>query len=259
MRDRYTFGDNDRASERLRKLAELYEPETCELIGKRRVAAPLVAVDLGCGPGWSTQLLADVSGAARTVGLDSSARHVARARRLQAPDLVFVRHDVTSTPFPVVAPELLLCRFLLTHLKMPDGALAAWGCLAAPGACLLIHETERLESGHPAMREYYALVGRLQAHYGQKLHIGAGLTGLLRRTAWTVVESEARVLEKPAAAMADLHVANLRTFRHDPFARRAFDSAALDRLETALVRIASGREEAGVVRNTARQIVAVKR
>ncbi|MEK7477186.1 MAG: methyltransferase domain-containing protein [Candidatus Coatesbacteria bacterium] len=259
MRDRYTFGDNDRASERLRKLAELYEPETRDLIVRRRGLRPRVAVDLGCGPGWSTRLLADASKAARAVGLDSSDRYLALARSLQKGDLEFVRHDVTRTPFPVEAPDLLLCRFLLTHLHRPERALAAWGRVAAPGAYLLIHETEGLESGHPAMREYYRLLGRLQVRYGQKLHVGAKLTGLFTGTTWTVIETRALELLKPAAAMAELHLANLRTWRNDPYVRRAFDRAGLNRLEAALVRIASGKEDAGLVRNTARQVVVMKR
>jgi len=258
MSNHYTFGDNDRACERLCKLALLYESETRELIERRKVASPKLAVDLGCGPGWSTRLLAETSGASRTVGLDASASYIATARRIQGPGLEFIRHDVTRIPFPVPEPDLLLCRFLLTHLRRPERALAAWARAVAPSACLLIHETERLEAGHPALREYYELLGRMQAHYGQLLYIGAALDGLLARTTWTIKESKARILEKPVPAMAELHVANLRTWREDPYARRAFDAVTLDRIEASLTRIAGGDEDGGIVYNTARQIIAVQ-
>jgi hypothetical protein len=47
--------------------------------------------------------------------------------------------------------------------------------------------------------------------------------------------------------MAEIHVQNLRTWRTDPFATRAFDRADLDQLETRLQAIASGEESAAPV------------
>jgi hypothetical protein len=60
----------------------------------------------------------------------------------------------------------------------------------------------------------------------------------------------------PAKAMAELHLANLRTWRDDDHARRAFDPLELDRLEGSLDRIVAGVEDAGVAVNVVRQVVA---
>jgi hypothetical protein len=68
----YTFGDNGLASARLWRLAEMYEPESREPLHRGGVRAPRLAVDLGCGFGWSTRLLQDALKPRRTVGLDSS-------------------------------------------------------------------------------------------------------------------------------------------------------------------------------------------
>jgi hypothetical protein len=49
--NKYTFGDNLRASARLRRLAEMYEPESRELLRRSGIRAPRLAVDLvsvGC-------------------------------------------------------------------------------------------------------------------------------------------------------------------------------------------------------------------
>jgi SAM-dependent methyltransferase len=255
----YTFGDHEEASRRLRRLAEIYEPETRGLLelavdsGKPRTLR--LAVDLGCGPGWTTQLLDETLKPRRTVGLDASDRYIAEARA-NLPHLEFFRHDILQTPFPVEAPELLLCRFLLTHLPSPQTALTAWAEVAAPHAILLIHETEEIESAHPALHRYYELVGEMQRHYGQALHVGSILESCLAKTAWKVRQSRSLILEKPAREMAQLHLPNMRTWGRNEYAAQAFDRRELDELEMALASVASGVAEAGFVRNTARQIVA---
>ena len=91
------LGDNHEASRRLRRLAEVYEPETRDLLdlvrsmrGHQRIRN---AIDLGCGPGWSTQLMAQILTPLRTIGLEVSARYVAEARS-NHPALEFIQHNV---------------------------------------------------------------------------------------------------------------------------------------------------------------------
>jgi SAM-dependent methyltransferase len=283
-RDTYTFGDDDVASRRLARLAALYDAETRALVARatrrssearsiRRTpevaehdaladrtqcglpARPLaLALDLGCGPGWSTRLLHEVAGATRTVGIDASDRYLAEARR-RHPALEFVMADVAAV-LPIAGADLIVSRFLLTHLARPTEALTAWAAGAAPGARLALHETEGLASSHPALTRYYELLAALQTHHGQVLYIGALLDGALAATPWRIIDSRAVVLDKPAAAMAELHVANLRTWRNDPFARDHFDPHELDELDAALDALAAGRDTAPPVENLARQIIA---
>ena len=193
--NQYTFGDNPRASARLRRLAEMYEPESRDLLRRSGINAPGLAVDLGCGPGW------------------------------------------------------------LTHLRSLGEVLAAWAGVAAPRGLLVVHETESLEASHPALRLDYRLLEQLQRHHGQTLQVGAVLENGFAGSGWRLVESQRRLLERPAADMAELHLANLQTWRDDEYARRAFDSDEIAALETSLGRIVS-RRDGGVVVNAARQIIA---
>lgn len=258
----YTFGDHEEASRRLRRLAEVYEPETRELLELaldfRRPRTLRLAVDLGCGPGWTTQLLDAVLKPQRTIGLDASERYIAEARA-NFVKLEFLRHNILLAPFPVEAPELFLCRFLLTHLQSPQTALQVWAEVAAPRAMLLIHETERLESAHPALHRYYELVEEMQRHYGQVLNVGANIESSLTGTAWEVRQSRSLVMDKPARLMAQLHLPNLRTWSRNEYAAQAFDCHELEELEATLDLIASGATEAGLVRNTVKQIVAQRK
>jgi len=255
----YTFGDNQQASRRLHRLAEVYESETRDLLNAvrsefcgRRFE---LALDLGCGPGWSTQLIKASLSPKRTVGLDASESYVAEAR-INQPQLEFIRHDVLMTPFPLDNADLIFCRFLLTHLPSPHAALETWSHAAISGALLVIHETEALHSIHPVLLRYYELLAQMQKHYGQELNVGALLTDAFTCTSWSLVYNESVVLKKSARDMAQLHLANLRTWGHNDFAVQVFDRHEIDHLESQLDSIASGSIEAGVVYNTARRIVA---
>jgi trans-aconitate 2-methyltransferase len=252
----YTFGDSVQASGRLHLLAEVYEPETRELLLRGNVRSPRLAVDLGCGPGWSTKLIKDVLNPQRTVGLDTSERYVEEARRTQGADLEFSVHDVVNASFPVSEPDVLFCRFLLTHLRALPEVLATWASVAAPCALLFVHETETLETDHPALRRYYEMVAEMQQHYGQVLLVGAVLEECFEKSGWKIVSSERRILEKPAQRMAALHAANIRTWRNDAYASHAFVGSELDSLQAALDEIAGGLQSAGIVYNAARQIIA---
>ena len=255
----YTFGDNREASRRLQRLAEIYERETRDLLNAvqsefsgRRFE---VALDLGCGPGWSTHLIEATLSPKRTVGLDSSDAFLAEAR-VNQPQLEFIRHDILMTPFPVGNADFIFCRFLLTHLPSPQAALESWAHAARSGALLAIHETEALHSTHPALSRYYEMVGEMQKHHGHELNVGALLTDAFRDTSWSLVNSESVVLRKSARDMAQLHLPNLRTWGRNDFAVQAFDRHEMDQLESQLGSIASGSIEAGAVYNTAKRILA---
>jgi trans-aconitate 2-methyltransferase len=254
MSKEYTFGDDDRASTRLKKLADLYAPETRDLLEKHCVSVRL-AVDLGCGPGWSTDLLHRVLSPERTVGLDSSERYIAEAKA-RFRHIEFQVHNVAGAPFPIDAPDFLFCRFLLAHFSDPVEVLSTWASVAAPNARLVLHETEGLESSHPALRRYYELVAELQRHYGQDLYLGARMDNCFEHTPWKVIDSRRREMEKPAAFMAELHLDNLITLRKDPYAQENFDAREIDWLEESLGRISAGAEADGIVLNAARQIAA---
>lgn len=252
----YTFGDTGEASLRLRRLAELYETESRALLARGGCRSPRVAIDLGCGPGWTTKLVHDVLAPRRTVGIDASARFIDEAKTNQGEKLEFYLGDVARGQFPVEEPDVLFCRFLLTHLSQVGGTLAAWAKAVAPDATLFIHETESLETENPAMDRYYEHVARLQEHYGQTLYMGGLLTAFLKQSGWGVVESRRVMLEKPAQKMAELHLSNLGTWRNDEFAKEAFDAREIATLGKSLERIVSGEDDAGVVVNAARQIIA---
>ncbi|MGH7435862.1 MAG: class I SAM-dependent methyltransferase [Polyangiaceae bacterium] len=258
----YTFGDGDVAQDRLRLLAEVFEPSSRALltrVARRRgpdLHANDVVVDLGCGAGYTTELLGEVcGGASRVYAIDRSPLLLEAARKRLGERAEVVEHDVTVAPLPLPPSGLLYARFLLTHLRDVTGVLVGWKRALGPAGRVVLEETASMTSGHPALRRYYALVERMQAHYGQALYIGrsletaASLAGLRRE------ESCVTDLALPASQMARLHALNLRTWKDDPFVRAAFDRDELEGLLVALDDIASGHEKAPPVACGIRQLI----
>jgi trans-aconitate 2-methyltransferase len=254
----YTFGEDDLAARRLALLAAAYEAPSRAFLGASGTAGVDHAIDLGCGPGYTTSLVQSVLRPRQTTGLEASDKLLAQARASVA-GAAFVRHDVTRAPFPCPAADLLFCRFLVTHLDDPGAALRSWARAASPGARLLIQETASLESDDPIFQRYYLMVGALQSSYGQSLYIGAALDGHVAGNGWTVLASELAVVEHAPQVMARMHAMNIRTWGRDRAAVAQFAAEDIATVQDELDRIAAGERQAPPVRNALRQLVAMVR
>jgi SAM-dependent methyltransferase len=260
----YLFGDNDRALRRLFVLAEAYEPTSRAFLTRVRTrfaARPEAVLDLGAGPGVTTELLAEIFEPAQLVVYDTSERSVelARARltrdRLPGRPMVdVVRHEAT-TAYPHAGLGLVYARHLLAHLAEPDRLIRAALAALAPGGVLAVEETASLDSADDAFTRYYALVTRLQAHYGQRHRVGLELAELADRAGATVLDHRIVETRIPAPVMAGLHTANLRTWADDPFARENFDRQDLAGLQRELDAVRDGDRPGPPVRARIGQVV----
>jgi trans-aconitate 2-methyltransferase len=246
MKTHYTFGDNDAAADRLALLARAFEPSSARLLDRvHRGEAPR-AVDLGCGPGYTTSLVHRALAARETWGLDASDRLVARARAEQAGvgGIEFAVHDVTVAPFPVFEVDVFYARYLFTHLASPQSVFRACAAAAAPGAQLVIEDNCALDSGDPLFADYYRRVGAMHTHYGQNMYIGERLPQIIGETGGAMDRFDRTRIELDARVMARLHAINVRTWRLDPFAVATFDAAEIDAMVRALEDVANGARSA---------------
>jgi SAM-dependent methyltransferase len=259
MKEHYTYGDNDSAANRLALLAHAYEPSSARLLGSLVPARRKRAVDLGCGPGFTTDLVRRVVGAAHASGLDASERLVAEART-RWKDCAFAVHDVTTAPLPARDVDVFYARYLLTHVARPAAVLAACGAAAAPGCVLVLEEGCGLESDDAVFVEYYARVQAMHRHYGQDLYVGRRLPAIATEAGagWNIVRYEQVSIVLEARVMARLHAINVRTWSRDPFALAAFDAAEVAAMTEALDMVAAGVRGAPAVRCTMAQLVAVR-
>lgn len=133
--------------------------------------APADVVDLGCGTGTLSVLLAEDG--YRVDGLDLAGRMVEAARRKAAEAGVradFRRGDAAQPPYPPGCADVVLARHVLWALPDPSDALRRWTRVLRPGGRLLLsegnwstgagltaRECERLVSEHRASVQVHQL------------------------------------------------------------------------------------------------------
>lgn len=122
-------------------------------------AVPLTAarkvVDLGCGPGNSTEVLAERFPGAEVVGVDSSPEMLEAARK-RMPDARFVQADL-STWTPEPDTDLLFANAVFQWVPDREAVLARLLAALPKGGALAVQMPDNLaEPSHRLMREVAA-------------------------------------------------------------------------------------------------------
>ncbi|MBN1867222.1 class I SAM-dependent methyltransferase [Candidatus Sumerlaeota bacterium] len=172
---KYTFGTGPEAASRLGEISKFFNPLAQAPIEEVVVDPPAVAVDLGCGPGFTTDMLSRSARPGETWGLDRSPAFLALARE-RFPHCRFIEHDVTTVPFPS-RPDVMYARFVLSHLLEPVEIVRRWVGQLAVGGVLVVEEVEAVETDVEVFRRYLSTNEILVASQGARLFVGAELAG----------------------------------------------------------------------------------
>lgn len=219
----YTFGDDRPALERLRLVAAAYEPVSSAFLAANSPATVDVALDLGCGPAFSTQLLAEVCAPGTLIGVDSSAEFLESARG-RLPKAQFVRHDVTATPLPGSPARLLYSRLLLAHLPDPAAVVGRWLSQLQPDGVLLIEDLDEVLNPPGPLRRYEEVSTRI-VHTGHgSMYGGAALAHL---------GGETHPVTVPGYLAARIYLFNVRRWLRSPAA--SVPEEGLEELEQGLM------------------------
>jgi trans-aconitate 2-methyltransferase len=137
----------------------VFEDERTRPVRDLLAAVPVidarVAIDIGCGPGNSTELLAARFPNAAVSGLDSSPDMIAAARG-RLPTLKFTLADVEEWVHPSgdAAPDVVLANAVLQWIPDHARLLPALRAKLAPGGVLAIQMPDNLdEPAHRLMRQ----------------------------------------------------------------------------------------------------------
>jgi SAM-dependent methyltransferase len=186
--DDYVLGRSVEEYERLRKQAQMWEPDTERLLD--RVGPPLggYCLDVGCGPGETMRLMAErVGPVGRVTGIDVDtalgaqaidALHAAGHRQcsFEAIDIEG-DDDVPGAPFDVVA-----ARLLLIHVDDPVAVLRRLWDLVVPGGYLIVQEYD-LRTAHvvpqlETIEEFVNLTRETFRRSGHSIDVGLELPDL---------------------------------------------------------------------------------
>lgn len=121
-----------------------------DLLGRLR-GEPRRIVDLGCGPGTSTQLLAARFPDAKILGVDGSERMLAEARA-RLPSMAFEKREIAGWR-PALSPDLIFANAALQWLPDHHELMPRLMSFLAPGGCLAVQMPDnRQEPSHALMR-----------------------------------------------------------------------------------------------------------
>ena len=226
----YAFRDTDLARQRLELVADVFAAPSTAFLQQEVGFRPQLALDLGCGPGRTTHLLAGVTDAQLVVGMDISEAFLGVARR--RPSIAFVRADITSS-LPVHMPDLIYCRLLLAHLPEPQDVIGTWVQQLRPGGLLLLDEVEWIHTDNPGLAVYEQIVTAMVGSRGAHISVGPYITGL-GGEGWGPRSDTLCRYDVTTADAARMYAMNLATWRHDPFVVDTYETATIDDLAAGL-------------------------
>ena len=147
-----------------------------DLLARVDHPGPAQVVDLGCGPGNSTELLAQRFPQAQILGVDYSAAMLEQARKL-LPQLEFVQDDIAHWT-PSRAPDLIYANASLQWLGGHEQLLARLFAALAPGGVLAVQMPDNFnEPSHRLMREVAALP-QFAPHIAAKVAASRAILGI---------------------------------------------------------------------------------
>lgn len=139
------------AAEYLRFADERTRP-AAELLARVPLQEVTSVVDLGCGPGNSTQLLQARYPRAEIVGVDDAPDMIATARNA-LPSVRFEQADLRDWR-PETSPDLIFANAVLQWLPDHRTLMSRLAGMLAPGGCLAVQMPDNLdEPSHRLMRE----------------------------------------------------------------------------------------------------------
>jgi trans-aconitate 2-methyltransferase len=263
IKPKYTFGDTDIAARRLELLAHVFEHSTraflreasATKLGLAQNLAQKIAIDLGCGPGFTTHLIAETLGFSRVVGLETSQRFIELARANATSSISFELHDVCSVPFPTGIADMIFCRFLVTHLADPADALAKWATQLNHGGLLMLEEVERIDTVHPVLRSYVGIVEAMLRSQSNTLYAGPLIAELDTPQGLENVASEVRRVAVINSNAAELFRLNMQVWKEHAFIRENYSEETIRDLDSALEAIARERATASDIEWHMRQVI----
>ena len=175
--ERYTYGHSFTAADRLKRIADFFNPLSYNFIRENLGNPYGQVVDMGCGPGYTTDMLAQATQAKEVFGIDISKYFVEVARK-NYPDYTFATANVTHLN-STLKYDMIYCRFLLSHLRDIQSLFKHWSTLLNPGGYICIDELEDIFTENTVFKRYLEINTALIRSQGADLFIGRKLNNFI--------------------------------------------------------------------------------
>jgi ubiquinone/menaquinone biosynthesis C-methylase UbiE len=125
-------------------LGKVMNPLTRPILERVPLRRGARILDLGCGQGNATRLLADVYSPAECLGIEYDQKLVdfARAHPDNPPCVRFEQGDATKLPFANGSFDLVFARYLLVHLPDPIAVIREMLRIAGPAGYVVSYEPD---------------------------------------------------------------------------------------------------------------------
>lgn len=184
-------GELERLQLQARRSAEL----ELQLLRRMGLKDGLDVLDLACGPGVITRLIAESHPSSRVTAMDLNEALLEQAKTEAAAvglnTIHFVRGDVYQPPLPAASFDFIYARLLFQHLDQPIRALDQVRRLLKPGGRLCIMDIDddwlTLVPEPKGFRAFTQAAGRAQAALGGNRRIGRELGRLMEQSGFVNV------------------------------------------------------------------------
>lgn len=193
-----SFDENQKELARLKQQAAASEAMERGILTRAGLRPGMNVLDMACGPGVVSGLMANMVGDGSVTGVDLSEHLLGEARDAAADagldNVRFQQANVYELDLPEAQFDFAYARFLFQHLEHPQKALAAASRVLKPGGVLAILDIDDdWLSLYPEPETFTSFTRRAaeaQQSRGGDRHIGRKLGTLLTRAGYTEVGVE---------------------------------------------------------------------
>lgn len=249
---RYTFGIDELAAQRLQTIAGFFNPLANKFIRTHFNKPSATVLDLGCGPGFTTQMLARATNCEVAFGLDNARSQIDLARALFG-GLRFIEHDVTQTPFPMPG-DVMYSRFLLSHLNDIGDLLAKWVSQLNEGGLLFIEELEDISTDVDVFARYIEVSAGLVGSQGAEMFVGKTLAEAAAD--FNVIHEESAVLPVPDKQAATWFYPNtVSVWKKEPYVIDLLSQTERETIAESLLNLRQSQDDQSRITWKMRRIV----
>lgn len=185
-----TFTDTERQNElkRLHEQANIARSAEIMELKKFGLASGTRALEIGCGPGFVTALMAEECAPGEAFGLDASDELLDAANRLVKPqhkNITFIKGDAYETGLAPASYDFIYNRMIYQHLADPLRAVKEAKRLLRSGGKIVIADVDAgwqmIEPNCPEFNQLNELACRAQVKVGGDRFIGRKLPAILEQ------------------------------------------------------------------------------